>query len=196
MCCFYGHCPASHGRHIVEISIYPCLVTLSKRPISFAWFTLWVAGGQLGGRRRVSMEDNLRWKMTFDGRHPQSCKKNFSIRYPNFLLKNVWTLYLLNYAIKWRIILKNVCFLPQFSSFGVELCHESTVMKPFYAKMLKLTATIWKCPDFLPEMSGILDTRIPTYCNSVVWFKDRRTFSTFLAGSSSSIVSLPDSILK
>ena len=110
MCCFYGHCPASHGRHIVEISIYPCLVTLSKRPISFAWFTLWVAGGQLGGRRRVSMEDNLRWKMTFDGRHPQSCKKNFSIRYPNFLLKNVRTLYLLNYAIKWRIILKNVCF--------------------------------------------------------------------------------------
>ena len=31
---------------------------------------MWVAGGQLGGRRRVSMEDNLRWKMTFDGRHP------------------------------------------------------------------------------------------------------------------------------
>ena len=24
-----------------------------------------------------------------------------------------------------------------------------------------------KCPDFLQEMSGILDTRIPTFCNSV-----------------------------
>ena len=29
-----------------------------------------------------------------------------------------------------------------------------------------LIATIWKCPDFLPEMSGILDTSIPTYFNS------------------------------
>ena len=32
--------------------------------------------------------------------------------------------------------------------------------------MLGLIATIQKCPDFPPEMSGILDTRIPTYCNS------------------------------
>ena len=33
-------------------------------------------------------------------------------------------------------------------------------------EMLRLAATIWKCPDFLQDMSGILDTRIPTYCNS------------------------------
>ena len=33
-------------------------------------------------------------------------------------------------------------------------------------KMLRLAATIWKCPDFLLKMSGILDTRIPTCCNS------------------------------
>ena len=32
--------------------------------------------------------------------------------------------------------------------------------------MRRLIATIWKYPDFLQEMSGILDTRIPTYCNS------------------------------
>ena len=36
--------------------------------------------------------------------------------------------------------------------------------------MLRLIATIWKCPNFLPEMSGILDTRIPTYCNSASWY--------------------------
>ena len=29
-----------------------------------------------------------------------------------------------------------------------------------------LVATIWKCLEFRPEMSGILDTRIPAYCNS------------------------------
>ena len=33
-------------------------------------------------------------------------------------------------------------------------------------KMLRLAATIWKCPDFLPEISGILDTRIRPFCNS------------------------------
>ena len=33
--------------------------------------------------------------------------------------------------------------------------------------MLRLIATISKRPDFLPEMSGILDIRIPTYCNYV-----------------------------
>ena len=32
--------------------------------------------------------------------------------------------------------------------------------------MLRLVSTIWKCPDFLPEMSGFLDTRIPPFCNS------------------------------
>ena len=31
--------------------------------------------------------------------------------------------------------------------------------------MLRLIATIWKCQDYLLEMSGILDTRILTYCN-------------------------------
>ena len=34
--------------------------------------------------------------------------------------------------------------------------------------MWRLTATIRKCLDFLPEMSGVLDTRIPTYCNCAI----------------------------
>ena len=33
-------------------------------------------------------------------------------------------------------------------------------------KMLRLAATIWKCPDFFSEMSGILVTRIPPFCTS------------------------------
>jgi len=37
----------------------------------------------------------------------------------------------------------------------------------FMSNMLRLVATIEKCPDFFAEMSGILDTRIPTFCNSV-----------------------------
>ena len=32
--------------------------------------------------------------------------------------------------------------------------------------MIRFAVTISKCPDFLPEMSGILDTRIPPFCNS------------------------------
>ena len=36
----------------------------------FAWFTSWIPQGQLGGRRRPSMEDDPQWKTTFDGRRP------------------------------------------------------------------------------------------------------------------------------
>ena len=42
----------------------------------------------------------------------------------------------------------------------------------FSPNMLRLMALIWKCPDFLAEMSGILDTRIPTYCNSATPHRD------------------------
>ena len=35
--------------------------------------------------------------------------------------------------------------------------------------MLRLVAFISKCPDFLPDMFGILDTRIPNFCNSAWW---------------------------
>ena len=34
--------------------------------------------------------------------------------------------------------------------------------------MQRLIITIWKCLNFLPEWSGILDTRIPTNCNSEI----------------------------
>ena len=34
--------------------------------------------------------------------------------------------------------------------------------------MLRFASIIVKCPDFSPKMSGILDTRIPTLCNSAI----------------------------
>ena len=34
------------------------------------------------------------------------------------------------------------------------------------SNVLRLTATIWKCLGFLQKMSGILDSRIPPFCNS------------------------------
>ena len=43
----------------------------------------------------------------------------------------------------------------------------------FLDKHSKIIATIWKGPDFLPEMSGILETRIPTYCNSALVLKQK-----------------------
>ena len=45
--------------------------------------------------------------------------------------------------------------------YGVEVCYKSTVFKPFYAKYAKICTNCWK-------RSGILDTRIPTFCNSAV----------------------------
>ena len=38
----------------------------------FAWLTLGVPRGQLRGRRRHLMEDDLRWKTTFDGGRPST----------------------------------------------------------------------------------------------------------------------------
>ena len=43
-------------------------------------------------------------------------------------------------------------------------CPVSRFLRP---SIIEIIASIWKCPVFLQEMSGILDTRIPTYCNSV-----------------------------
>ena len=59
-------------------------------------------------------------------------------------------------------------FSSQIYSFGVKLCQNQKNCSLFMPNMLGLAATIWKCPDFLPEMSGILDTRIPPFCNSGV----------------------------
>ena len=53
-----------------------------------------------------------------------------------------------------------------FFSIGVELCHKSTILQPFMLNMRLLAVTILKCSDLLPQMSGILDTNIPTFCNS------------------------------
>ena len=37
--------------------------------------------------------------------------------------------------------------------------------------ILRLASTIHKCPDFFPEMSGNLDTKIPTFCSSAPLFE-------------------------
>ena len=47
-------------------------------------------------------------------------------------------------------------------------------------KILRLTATIRKCPDFLQKMSGILDTRIPHFCNSVSLLLSLDPFEKFI----------------
>ena len=55
-------------------------------------------------------------------------KRLFSSGIRIFNEKNVRILYLLNFAVNWRIELKKCLFSYQFSSFGVELCHKSTVL--------------------------------------------------------------------
>ena len=47
-------------------------------------------------------------------------------------------MYFLNFAKIWRIILNKCLFSSQVYSFGVELCHKLTVLKPFYAKYAKI----------------------------------------------------------
>ena len=72
-----------------------------------------------------------------------------------------------------KIVGSNICL-------GVLDFHSRQGIKPFQAEHFRLKscsfffgptwlssiATIWKCPNFVPEMSSILDTRIPSYCNS------------------------------
>ena len=64
------------------------------------------------------------------------------------------------------MILNECVFSSLFNSFGVEVCHKSAEFKSFMPNMLRFAPTIRKCPDLLPKMSGILDTRLPTFCNS------------------------------
>ena len=60
----------------------------------------------------------------------------------------------------------NACFLLNFLHLELNCDINQQYWSLFMPKMLRLAAIIWKCPDFLPEMSGILDTRIPPFCNS------------------------------
>ena len=97
----------------------------------------------------------------------QSCIKTFFIRYPDFRLKNVRIMILLNVAIIWHIKLRKCLFSAKFYHLELNCVINQQCCITFMLNMLRLDATIGKCPNFLPEMSGILDTRIPPFCNSV-----------------------------
>ena len=61
-----------------------------------------------------------------------------------------------------------------FSIFFIWSCAVSwinSVLTLYYAKYNKICGNYLKKRDFLQEMSGILDTRIPTYCISAFWIK-------------------------
>ena len=90
-------------------------------------------------------------------------QKDYFFRYPDFQLKNVWILYLVRFVTVWCIKVNIGLFSAHLYSFGIEFCYRLTL---FHPNILRLLATVWKCPDFVPEMSSILDTGIPTICNS------------------------------
>ena len=92
-----------------------------------------------------------------------SCKKTPFVQYPGFQLENFQIMYLLNVAIIWT----NACFLLNFIHVELKIVIDEQFCSRFCPTMVRLAATIWKCPEFLPEMSGILDTRIQPFCNSV-----------------------------
>ena len=92
-------------------------------------------------------------------------KRLFSFSIQIFNNKNVRILCLLNVAINWHIKLNKRFFLINFLHLEVNCVKNQQYLSLFMPKMIRLAATIWKCPDFLHEMSCILDTRIPT----LVW---------------------------
>ena len=89
----------------------------------------------------------------------QRCKKTFSSGILIFSYKMSEICIFWIFATLWQMILKKCLFSSQVYSVGVEQCWNL-----FMPNMLRFAETVWKCPDFLPEMSGILDTRIPTLC--------------------------------
>ena len=79
----------------------------------------------------------------------QSCKKTIFVQYWNYVFD------------KFRLnIMHNSIHLELKCVLNEQYC------SLFMANMLRYVATISKCPDFLQKMSGILDTRIPPFCNS------------------------------
>ena len=95
------------------------------------------------------------------------CHTFQKFQYLDFQLKNVWIM-----CICWNLpkydawIRTNGCFLLNILHLELNCAINQHCFIHFVPNMLRLAATIWECPDFLPEMSGILDTRIPTYCNT------------------------------
>ena len=90
---------------------------------------------------------------------PQCCKKTFCVQYPDFQQK-----------------MSKICIfliLPQYDAwhwtkacFLLEMCQKSTVFfSLFMSNMLILAAIIWKCLDFLPEISSILRWQDASFLN-------------------------------
>ena len=112
--------------------------------------------------------------------------KMHQLRDPFILLSNVgrgifpkvlWFLChsLLLTLTSWEFWLKNAkieCYVniwfvfSSLNSFGVQLCLTLTELCPFQAKNSNICSNCMKYLDFIQEMSGIIYTRIPTFCNS------------------------------
>ena len=98
-----------------------------------------------------------------------SCKKIIFVRYLDFQLKNVQIPYLVNFATIWGIKINKHSLV--FYSFIVLWSWTVSLINIIKSNILRLKATILKCPDFHLEISGILNAKIQTYYNSVIFFK-------------------------
>ena len=76
----------------------------------------------------------------------------FFVRYLGFQLKDVRIMQLPNFAIIWHIKLNKCLFSSKFSSFGVELCHKSTVLLTFYAKYVKMSRNYFIMSGFFSKI--------------------------------------------
>ena len=89
-------------------------------------------------------------------------QKEYICPVSGFSTKNVRTIYFVNFALIFSIKVNISLLFTHLYQFVVELWLKLSLLLPFYTKYV----FVYKCPDFLQKMSGILDTRIPTFCNS------------------------------
>ena len=75
------------------------------------------------------------------------------------------------------MILKKCLFFSQGYLFGGELCHKSTVFKPFYAKYAKICTNYWKMSGFPSK-----NVRYPRYQDTNIlqlWVGVAHSFNKF-----------------
>ena len=89
------------------------------------------------------------WKWTIIFLDPETeLQKDFFIRYPDFQPKDVRNMYCLNFATIWHMLLNKSLFSSQVYSFGVELCHKLTMLKPFDAIFVKICSNYLKISGY------------------------------------------------
>ena len=97
---------------------------------------------------------------------PFKTRPNFLI-FPRFLFANVKkqspNFAFIAYCYNMMHGFINVCFLLNFINLELIFVINQQFWRQFMPERVRLAATIWKCPNFLPEMSGILDTRISSF---------------------------------